>query len=226
MTAHGLAADAVADAGAFLVRLTRLDLSALVRLRPVAGASAGGGPHVALWARLPWDALVTRTVRGTARGDATVAAGELLAELGRGGDALPARRDRDWRWPLPPSTGRVVEAIGAGELRRVAEAAAGALREAAATGVGGRAVGQRAVRDALLDHVAIVVTEPGAGGVVEVPQRLVQAIIRMGFLGAAEDGADQPVGVRAAGGWVGLAAPYGTAWIRPASPFAVRPVGP
>jgi hypothetical protein len=217
MTGHGLAADAIPDAGAFLVRLTRLNPATLVRLRP-----AGGGSHVALWARLPWEALVTRTVAGAEPVQVTVAAGDLLAELRRGGDALPARRDRLWRWPLPPSAGRVVERVAGAELRRVAEAAAGALREAASGGVGGRAVGQRAIRDALLDHVAIVVTEPGADAAVEVPQRLVQAIIRMGFLGSGDGGADEPVDVRVADRWVGLAAPYGTAWLRPAGSFPIR----
>ncbi|MGC4815839.1 hypothetical protein ACLQ29_35565, partial [Micromonospora sp. DT228] len=78
--------------------------------------------------------------------------------LGAGEAALPARRDAQWRWPLPPPTSRAVETLPAGELWRTAEAAAGTLREAAAHGVAGRAVGQRALRDALLDHVAVVVT--------------------------------------------------------------------
>lgn len=207
---HGVAG--VADAGAFLARLVRLDRSALVRVRSSPG-------RVGLWARLPWTVLVTRTVAGAGPGDATVAATDLLAELGRGGGALPRRRDADWRWPLPPSAGEVVETLAGAELRNIATAAAGALRSAEAGGVGGRAVGQRAVRDALLDHVAVVVTVPG-GGRIEVSQRLVQAVVRMGFLGTEEAGG--PVGkpaagpdrvqVRVAGRWIGLCAPFGTAW--------------
>jgi hypothetical protein len=46
----------VADAGAFLARLLKMDPNALVRLRP-----AGGGA-VALWARLPFGVLVTRRI--------------------------------------------------------------------------------------------------------------------------------------------------------------------
>lgn len=209
------------DAEAFLARLTRLDPGAVVRLK-------GGGERVALWARLPWAVLVTRTVEGTGPEDATVSAAALLAELGRGGDALPDRRDHQWRWPLPPSGARVVETVPATEVHRIAAAAAGTLRTASTEGVGGRPVGQRALRDALLDHVAILVTEGESR--VEVPQRLIQAVVRMGFLGrsAPAGGEVVPVHVgevriQAIGRWVGLAAPYGVAWLLPVSQFAVRP---
>jgi hypothetical protein len=217
---HGLIG--VPDAGAFLARLIRLDPAALVRLRRLADPA-----RTALWGLLPWQVLVTRTVRGSGPEEATVAAADLLAVLTAGGDRLPARRDADWRWALPASSGRVVETITTGELADVARAAAGTLR----TAVAARRVGERMVRDALLDHVAIVVTAPqGAGpdspaaGRVEVPQRLVQAVVRMGFLGAREGYEDEPVQVRIAGRWVGLAAPYGTAWLRPVNEFSVRPV--
>ncbi|MEV1145759.1 hypothetical protein AB0I76_19075, partial [Micromonospora sp. NPDC049799] len=93
---HGLVG--VADAGAFLARLVRLDRAAVVRLRP--GATPG---RTALWARLPWGVLVVRTVAGEGPGDATVAAGDLLAELAAGGPGLPPRHDAQWRWPLPPA---------------------------------------------------------------------------------------------------------------------------
>ncbi|MFJ8581367.1 hypothetical protein [Micromonospora sp. NPDC093277] len=213
MTAgHGL--DGVADAGAFLARLVRLDPAALVRLRPVPAAG-----RTALWARLPWGVLVARTVTGAAPGDITVAAGELLAELTAGGAALPRRRDDGWRWPLPAPASQAVELLPAGEVRRIAAAAAGTLREAAAHGVAGRAVGQRALRDALLDHVAVVVTPDAAPEMpVEVPQRLVQGLVRMGFLGAGD------VQVRVAGRWVGLVGPYGAAWSRKVAELGLTPV--
>jgi hypothetical protein len=250
----------VADAGAFLARLTRLDPAALVRLRsaPVPGMGGTAG-RTLLWARLPWAVLVTRTVPGSGPGDVTVSAAELLAELARAGAGLPVRRDAEWRWPLPPSAGRVVETLSGAELRHIAEAAAEALRSAAEHGVAGRAVGQRALRDALLDHVAVVVTErpagvhevsagvpavpagvevpagvpevsagvPGAAadkGRIEVSQRLVQAVIRMGFLGpdgASDD--DDRVQVRRAGRWIGLSAPYGIAWSLKVSQLALTP---
>lgn len=224
---HGLAG--VADAGAFLARLTRLDPAALVRLRPP--ASPAGLAATALWARLPWAVLVSRTVSGRGPGDVTVSAAELLAELSRGGSALPVRRDQGWRWPLPPSAGRVVETMAAAELRRVAAAAAGTLRTATAQGVGGRAVGERVLRDALLDHVAIVVSEQpasaarAAGGRIELPQRLVQAVARMGFLGSEGTDGEEEVHIRLAGRWVGLSAPYGIAWLQPASSLSIKPIG-
>ncbi|MFY1672809.1 hypothetical protein ACN27G_23065 [Plantactinospora sp. WMMB334] len=244
---HGLTG--LPDAGAFLARLTRLDPGAVVRLRP-----GGAADRTVLWARLPWGVLVARAVTGAGPGDATVSAAELLAELGRGGAALPRRRDADWRWPVPGSSGTVVETIDGAELRRIAVAAAETLRGAASEGVAGRAVGQRALRDALLDHVAVVVTgaqtagaggsatgREGAGGIgpasadgvgpagadgrIEVSQRLVQAIVRMGFLGSPGPAGQDAVQVRIAGRWVGLAAPFGVSWSQKVSQLAIKPAG-
>ncbi|MET8280898.1 hypothetical protein [Micromonospora sp. NPDC005174] len=219
---HGLTG--VADAGAFLARLVRLDAGAPVRLRP-----AGAPGRVVLWARLPWQVLVASTVAGDAAGDVTVGAADLLAELGRGGAALPERRDAQWRWPLPPSRSQPVEVLPSVEVRRIADAAAGTLRTASAQGVAGRAVGQRALRDALLDHVAVVVTpDDPPGPAVEVPQRLVQGLVRMGFLGAVDDPAGPSghagVRVRVAGRWVGLVGSYGAAWLQKATDLAVTPL--
>jgi hypothetical protein len=167
--------------------------------------------------------LVTRKVAGPGPGDATVAAADLLAALAGQRTELPARRDADWRWPLPPARSIAVETVAAAELSRLAEAAAVTLREVTAGGLAGRAVGQRAVRDALLDHVALVVTRD-EGEPVEVPQRLVQAVSRMGFLGpAAPDGPATRVCV--AGRWVGLSAPYGVAWLQPVQILTVMPMG-
>ncbi|MGS2616897.1 hypothetical protein ACVCAH_20580 [Micromonospora sp. LZ34] len=220
---HGIAD--VTDAGAFLARLVRLDRAALVRLRP-----AGPPGRTALWARLPWAVLVVRTVAGAAPGDVTVGAGDLLAALTAGRAELPARRDAQWRWPLPPAASRRVETLPGGELRRIAEAAAGTLRSATAHGVAGRAVGQRALRDALLDHVPVVVTpDDPPGEPVEVTQRLVQGLVRMGFLGAPEGGSGAAEGddvqVRTTGRWVGLVGPYGATWSQTATDLAVRPSG-
>ena len=217
---HGLAG--VSDAGAFLARLVRLDPAAVVRLRP---GPAGSG-LVALWGRLPWGVLVTRAVPGTDPGDVAVSAADLLAALAATGD-LPARRDPDWRWSLPPDPGVTVESVGAAQVAAVARAAARTFREAARA----PRAGERAVRDALLDHVPIVaLPEPGAGELPErvpVSQRLVQAVARMGFLGPDREAAEHCVHVRLAARWVGLAAPYGTAWLPPVSPLAIRPpVGP
>ncbi|MFF0155223.1 hypothetical protein [Micromonospora sp. NPDC005203] len=225
---HGVAG--VADAGAFLARLVRLDQAAPVRLRP-----AGVPGRIALWARLPWQVLVVRTVAAElADGsveDVTLAGAELLAELERGGTSRPVRRDAQWRWPLPPAHSRTVEALPVAELRRIADAAAGTLRTASEQGVAGRAVGQRALRDALLDHVAVLVTPEGPPAApVEVSQRLVQGVVRMGFLGPADGPAtghdEAAVQVRVVGRWVGLAGPYGAAWLQTATDLAVKPLGP
>ena len=214
MSEHGLVE--VGDAGAFLARLTRLDPAAVVRLRPA-------GARTALWGHLPWGVLVTREVPGTGSGDVTVSAAGLLAVLARGGDELPARRDDRWRWPLPPEGLRPVETVTTGELTRLASAAAGTLREVTAGGLGGRAVGQRAVRDALLDHVALVVTTAD-GRRVEVPQRLVQAVSRMGFLGPS--GMDTPQArVYWSNSWLGISAPYGVSWLPIVNKLALMPIG-
>jgi hypothetical protein len=213
MTAHGLLG--IADAGAFLARLTRLDHGAPVRLRSARNRTA-------LWARLPWDVLVTREVAGPGPGDVTVSASELLNARARTDATLPVVRDAQWRWALPPAGSTTVETVAASELTRLATAAAGTLREVTAGGLDGRPVGQRAVRDALLDHVALVVTPP-AGRPVEVSQRLVQAVSRMGFLGPADvDGPDTRVCT--AGRWVGLSAPYGVAWLQPVKDLTVMPI--
>ncbi|GIJ27577.1 hypothetical protein Vqi01_27390 [Micromonospora qiuiae] len=218
-TRHGI--EGVNDAEAFLARLVRLERTALVRLRP-----AGTPARTALWARLPWGVLAVRTVAGAGAGDVTVAAGQLLAELAAGGAALPTRHDARWRWPLPPAASRRIETLPGAELRRLAQAAADTLRTAGTHGVAGRAVGQRALRDALLDHVAVVVTpndEPEHP--VRVTQRTVQGLIRMGFLGPGGSPGPDQVQVRAAGRWVGLVGPYGAVWSQKATDLVVRPAG-
>lgn len=189
----------------FLGRLTRLDPAALVRIR---GAE--------MWARVPWNVLVTRTA-GELSVDRTVSA---TAWLSGGGDpaALPSLDDR-WRVGLPPPAAPVVETIPAGVLRRLAEAAAATLEETVSQGLNGRAVGSRMLRDALLDHVPIVVTTDDNQKEIRVPQRLVQAIARMGFLGDDED----PTEVRAAGAWIGICTAQGSAWWQASVAMSLRP---
>jgi hypothetical protein len=211
---------ATRDVEAFLGRLVRLDPVALVRVRRSADRST-------LWGHVPWNVLVSRTVARSfgADGDMVVRARDWLAA---GGDDAAMtgllRRDADWRLALPPDDRAVIEAIPAAELRSLGAAAADTLRAAEAGGVGGRAVGARAVRDALLDHVAIVVSAGERR--VEIPQRLVQAVVRMDF--AADAGAHGagggPVRVVQAGPWIGLAADYGSAWWREAGGLGIAPV--
>jgi hypothetical protein len=195
-----------ADVGPFLARLVRLDPGAVVRLRP-----AGPGA-VALWARVPWGVLVTRTVPGPDLSDTTVGATALLTSLTQSdGEPAPPSRDRDWRWALPPGPGRVVETLPDGELRRLGTAAADALREGR-----GRA-GERMLRDALLDHVPITVTADDQK--IHISQRLVQALLRMAFMNT--DGLAH-VTVRVSGTWVGLGALYGSAWLQNAPSLTIQ----
>jgi hypothetical protein len=201
----------VADARVFLARVARLDAGAVVRLRP------GGDERVTLWSHLPWGVLVSRGLPGRVDGDHTVLAGELLTSLD--GD-LPAFRDSEWRWSIPGDPGVVVERIPGADIRRVGAAAADTLRTAAAEGVGGRAVGSRVLRDALLDHVPIVVTTP-AGERIEIAQRLVQAVVRMGFMMSDRAPARDFVDVRKSGPWTALACAYGSAWHRAAKTLLI-----
>jgi hypothetical protein len=206
-----------ADAGAFLARLVRLDPAALVRVRPVGGAVAE------LWAMLPFAVLVVRRVAADATTDSTVAATELLATLSDESPPSIRRRDEAWRWPLPPAGSEIVERIPAAEIRSVATAAERTLRVAVTEGLGGRRVGERVVRDALLDHVAIVATGQD-GARAEVPLRLVQALVRMGFVQGIDDlvtESEMSVTVRIARGWVGLDGSYGSAWYRGVSPLRI-----
>ncbi|MFC7480807.1 hypothetical protein ACFQX7_13315 [Luedemannella flava] len=183
--------DARADVGAFAYRLSRLDPLAVVRLRP-----AGPG-LVQLWGMLPFKVLASRTIAAHLDGDVTLAAADLLARLDDPELPPPVRRDSAWMWPLPPMNVPAVEGLPVDEVVGLARAAEETLRTASAEGVGDRPVGERVLRDALLDHVAVVVTAEG-GRSVEIPQRLVQGLVRMNFHGSGRDGL---VTVRASGSW-------------------------
>ena len=84
----------------------------------------------------------------------------------------PQRRDAGWRWPLPPARYTREEDIPADRIRAVAAAAAGTLRQVSHGGLGGRPVGARMLREALLDHIPVTVINAD-GERIEVPQRLV-----------------------------------------------------
>lgn len=190
------------DAAVFLGRVTALDPAALVRLRDGDGRVTG-------YTRLPFGVLVSRTVGGSvAPADVTVAAKDLLAALDRGTDRsvpLPASRDVEWRAPLPPLAGwRRLDEVPADVVRSLVRAGAETLRAVpagAATSAG----------ESLLDHEALTVSS--ADRTVAVPLRVLTAVARMGFLGpAGGTGGTDVVVVSAAGGWVRLAAAYGSAY--------------
>lgn len=215
------------DIGTFLARITHLDPQALVRVRSV------GPGRAELWARVPWDVLVTRTVAWPEPNeldspawldpsepgalDVTVSAAAWLSAPEGRLAGLP-RQDARWRTPLPVAGGTVVvlEAIPTAQVRAIAAAAAATLRATSEQGVAGRPIGERAIRDALLDHVPIVVMSHNER--IDVPQRLVQAIARMNFLGEDSDMAQ----VIRIGRWIGVSAAYGVAWWRGQSALPVH----
>ena len=209
------------DAAAFLGRVVALDLEAVVRLR-------GADGRVTAYARLPFGVLVSRTVAGDVEpADVTVGAADLLAGLdrarpGSAGDppagwtggavvAWPARRDVEWRAALPSASGwERLDAVPGDVVRALVRAGGEALRAVPA----GAAA---SAGESLLDHESLTVS--GAGRTAAVPLRTLTALTRMGFLGdgaAGQPGADV-VAVSAAGGWIRLAAPYGSAYLH-ASP--------
>ncbi|WP_285661071.1 hypothetical protein [Actinorhabdospora filicis] len=176
--------DPVAD---FARRVMRFSPDGLVRTR----ASASGTAR--LWAVLPFKALVCLDLPVPFEGDVVVSAADLAA-----GGASPSRRhEMEWRTTLPATDGRVIETVPAADLRRVDAAAAETLRARR-----GQGVGDRRLRDALLDHVALTVE-----GEHEVPLRLVTALFRMGL-----HTGEEPVSVRLAGRRIGLAGSRGIAW--------------
>lgn len=178
----------------FAARLARFDPAAPIRLRD------GWA-----WGRLPWDVLVR--IACDATGDHVIDAA-----------SLEKRPDSDWRLTLPPAVHRVVEVIPAAAVTSAAAAAAQTLRDIASGGLRGRAVGQRAVRDALLDHVAVTGRSDDDGSEFAVSQRLVQAVVRMRLL------AGDNVDVLVAGPWTGLGTSLGSVWHRASSPLIVRPL--
>lgn len=150
------------------------------------------------WGQLPWGVLVcipTEASEGvTAASDGT------------------ARDASLWRTSLPPSNGRVVETLPASSLVKIAAAAAATLREMA-----GKA-GERAIRDALLDHVAIQGQSDVDGEPFAVQQRLIQGLVRMNLAG------DSDVDVIKAGPWTGLSSIDGQVWQRSETGLSIRPI--
>ncbi len=173
----------------FARRLLRFDAGALIRLR---GDRA--------WGQLPWSVLVSVELPTPVAGDRVVAAM----------DGTP--RDAQWRVGLPPATASTVEVLPLSPVLSAAKAAANTLKE-----LSGRA-GERAIRDALLDHEVITGASDVDGTPFAVSQRLVQAMVRMGF---ARSG---PIEIRVTGPWTALASPLGQAWHRQQSQLTVRPI--
>ncbi len=163
------AADDREDATAFTGRVARWDPSGLIRLRADADL-------VRMWATTPFDALVTRAVRGrVVPADVTVHAGNLLTGLAvaRADEIDPGPAvDASWRSQLPPIEGWVT-------VDEVPATVLAALAEEGATGARERPGPAGAASTALLDTEVLTVS--GAGMRVVINLRMVFALAGMGF---------------------------------------------
>jgi len=182
------------DATAFAGRVARWDTAGLVRLR-------SDGDLVRMWATTPFDALVTRAIRGTVTpADVTVHAGNLLSGLAvaRADEVDPGPSvDASWRSQLPPADGWVaVDSVPATVLA--------ALAEEGATGARDRPGPAGAASTALLDTEVLTVT--GAGMRVVVNLRMVFALSGMGF---APSLPGEQVRISATDAWARIDARYG-----------------
>ena len=182
------------DATAFTGRVARWDTAGLIRLR-------SDGDLVRMWATTPFDALVTRAIRGTVTpADVTVHAGNLLSGLAvaRADEVDPGPSvDASWRSQLPPADGWVaVDSVPATVLA--------ALAEEGATGARDRPGPAGAASTALLDTEVLTVT--GAGMRVVVNLRMVFALSCMGF---APSLPGEQVRISATDAWARIDARYG-----------------
>ncbi|GAA4900224.1 hypothetical protein LX16_0615 [Stackebrandtia albiflava] len=192
-----LSTAAPGDLRTFLARLRRLDPAALVRIRP----EPDGG--VRLWTVLPFHVLATRAMPGRTPGDVTVRAADLWDGLTS--DTVPTRYDGQWRGMLPDPAAPVIEELTAAECQRIGRQAAESLDRARDRARReGRAVGERRLRDTLLDHTAFTVATGSERHTVRL--RLVIGLLRMGF---APEG---PVAVRRSGDRIGLEGVHGAVW--------------
>jgi len=182
------------DATAFTGRVARWDPAGLIRLR------ADGG-QVRLWAGTPFDALVTRAIRGgIAPSDVTVHAGNLLSGLAiaTADDVDPGPSvDAAWRSQLPPAGGWV-------QVDELPATVLAALAEEGATGARDRPGPAGGASTALLDTEVLTVS--GAGMRVVLNLRMLFALSGMGFAPVAPD---EVVRVSATDSWARIDARYG-----------------
>lgn len=182
------------DLGVFVARAVRLDSDSLVRLR-----NAGGRLHA--WVDTPFDALVTRSVRGAVcPDDVTVRAMDLLTAVAVVGDTMidpGSAQDVRWRCALPPERGWcAVDQVPAEVFASLADQGAAAAKTN--RGPHGRPTSR------LLDQKVITVS--GAGFDIVVPLRCLFALSGMGFVGRS---AAEIVRVWATDSWLRLDARYG-----------------
>jgi hypothetical protein len=182
------------DAAAFTGRVARWDAQGPVRLR-------ADGNSVRFWGTTPFDALVTRAVRGRITpADVTVHAGNLLSALA----VATAERidpgphaDAAWRSQLPPTSGWV-------RVDEVPATVLAALSDEGAAGARSRPGPAGAASTALLDTE--VLTVAGSGMRVPITLRMLFALSGMGFAPAVPD---EVVRVSATDAWARIDGRYG-----------------
>ncbi|TDZ79414.1 hypothetical protein DE4585_03158 [Mycobacteroides salmoniphilum] len=191
------------DLATFLTRVSRLDESAVVRLR------VRDDGRVVVWTATQFDVLACRAVRGELRTpDISAAVDEVLRGLqtpdadGYVHTGFPM--DSVWRGALPSDNGfEYLDDIPARTVLDLAQRGGELAREH------GSAHGPPV---SLLDQS--VVTVDGADGQpVDVPMRCVFALTAMGFVPTSPT-EDEPVRVRAVPAWLRLDARFGSVYRR------------
>ncbi|MFD6196694.1 hypothetical protein [Mycobacteroides salmoniphilum] len=191
------------DLATFLTRVSRLDESAVVRLR------VRDDGRVVVWTATQFDVLACRAVRGELRTpDISAAVDEVLRGLqapdadGYVHTGFPM--DSVWRGALPSDNGfEYLDDIPARTVLDLAQRGGELAREH------GSAHGPPV---SLLDQS--VVTVDGADGQpVDVPMRCVFALAAMGFV-PTNPTEDEPVRVRAVPSWLRLDARFGSVYRR------------
>lgn len=183
------------DVAMFAARAARLDPQTLIRVQPGPSDEAPSGGYVHLWSILPLKVLAHRAAEVTIDSDATFRSGDFGSEK-----KWPANRyDSQWRAALPNSRGEVIETIPTHLIEEALQQATEALEARR-----GGSVGDRRLRDALLDHETLHIQKGDLEYKVQL--RLLIAAARMGFIG------DDEVWVRLSGRRIGLEGTHGIIW--------------
>ncbi|MFA4083463.1 hypothetical protein [Mycobacteroides salmoniphilum] len=191
------------DLATFLTRVSRLDESAVVRLR------VRGDGRVVVWTATQFDVLACRAVRGELRTpDISAAVDEVLRGLqvpdAEGYVHTGFPMDSVWRGALPSDNGfEYLDDIPARTVLDLAQRGGELAREH------GSAHGPPV---SLLDQ-SVVTVDGSDGRPVDVPMRCVFALTALGFV-PTSPAEDEPVRVRAVPAWLRLDARFGSVYRR------------
>ncbi len=209
------------DLATFVERASRLDETAVIRLR-----ERPGGMVVA-WVATGFDVLASRVVGGRLRpADLSAGADALargLGEMDRSGHVDPGfPMDSAWRSALPPESGFVhIDDVPARVMLDLAQRGGALAREHGSS---------HGPPVSLLDQDVLAVSSEH--GAVDIPMRCVFALTAMGFLprSSAAGGdemdpetvaADEIVRVRALPAWLRIDARFGSVYRRRGDPALV-----